>query len=341
MIISRYISKEIIVNICWVSLVLFGLVLLSRFNTFLAQAEVGKISAENIFFALILFSPGLLNLVVPISVFLAIGFVMTPLFKNHDPVLRAGSLSAGAILLGQKWVLIGIFGISTLLSAFVSPYFTSQGEDLLDKDNSFASKILTPSGLVALKSDSFNVYGTKENDVYRDLIFIESQSIDKFIYGDTAVINKTKNGFSLILSDGFLFDNDRNAISKFSQADIPIQDYSSDEYVSTISLIKDLNISNLKELLIRFTIPIFCIITFIFSIFFSSYSSFFGREKTYFFLAVINIMYLLLTLSAFESDAQDTEGLLTDFLSIHILMLGITCMLTLKTVKKVLGYEGI
>mgnify|MGYP005687197011 FL=1 len=52
-------------------------------------------------------------------------------------------------------------------------------------------------------------------------------------------------------------------------------------------------------------------------------------------------MYLLLTLSAFESDAQDTEGLLTDFLSIHILMLGITCMLTLKTVKKVLGYEGI
>ena len=116
MIISRYISKEIIVNICWVSLVLFGLVLLSRFNIFLSQAEVGKISAENILFALVLFSPGLINLVFPISVFLALGFVLTPIFKNHDTVLTAGSMTIGRLLFSQKYVIFAIFSDATLTS---------------------------------------------------------------------------------------------------------------------------------------------------------------------------------------------------------------------------------
>ena len=126
MIISRYISKEIIVNICWVSLVLFGLVLLSRFNMFLSQAEVGRISAENILFALVLFSPGLINLVFPVSVFLAMGFVLTPLFRNHEAVLTAGSMTTGRLLASQKYLILGIFSISVLLSTFLAPYFTSK-----------------------------------------------------------------------------------------------------------------------------------------------------------------------------------------------------------------------
>jgi lipopolysaccharide export LptBFGC system permease protein LptF len=340
-IISRYISKEIIVNICWVSLVLFGLVLLSRFNIFLSQAEVGKISAENIFFALILFSPGLLNLVLPISVFLAVGFVLTPIFKNHDTVLTAGSMTHNRLISGQKFVILGVFLVSMLLSGFISPYFTSKGEDLLDKDNSFASRILSPSGLVALQADTFNVYGNKANDVYEDLIFIDSQSIDRFIYGNSAVIEESVSGVNLILSDGFFFDNEMNAISKFQKADIPIADYSSKEYVSTFALFNELNLENIKELFIRVALPIFCVISFIFSIIFSSYSSFFGRERTYFFLSIFNILYLLLTLSAFESSAANFLGLLINFYWMHILVLLIALLLGSKRVKKGFGYVGI
>ena len=341
MIISRYISKEIIVNICWVSLVLFGLVLLSRFNIFLSQAEVGKISAENILFALVLFSPGLINLVFPISVFLALGFVLTPIFKNHDTVLTAGSMTIGRLLFSQKYVLLAIFSMSILLSAFVAPYFTSKGEDLLDKDNSFASKILAPNGLVSLQADTFNVFGNKDNDVYRDLIFINSQSIETFIYGKTGVIEDTPAGVSLILNDGFLFDNERNVISKFNTADIPIDDYSSDEYISTIALFNNLTLDNLKEIFVRFTLPIFCVISFIFSIVFSSYSAFFGREKTYFFLAIFNILYILLAMSAFEVSVTNLEALVFDFYWMHLMVLTLALVLTSKKVKKGFGYEGI
>ena len=72
---------------------------------FLSQAEVGRISAENILFALVLFSPGLINLVFPVSVFLAMGFVLTPLFRNHEAVLTAGSMTTGRLLASQKYLI--------------------------------------------------------------------------------------------------------------------------------------------------------------------------------------------------------------------------------------------
>tara|TARA_X000000950_G_scaffold168553_1_gene205761 strand:- start:16909 stop:17838 length:930 start_codon:yes stop_codon:yes gene_type:complete len=308
---------------------------------FLSQAEVGKISAENILFALVLFSPGLINLVFPVSVFLALGFVLTPIFKNHETVLTAGSMTTGRVLSSQRYVILGIFSFSLLLSAFLSPYFNSKGEDLLDKDNSFASKILAPSGLVSLKADTFNVFGYKDNDVYRDLIFINSQSIETFIYGTTGVIKDSPSGVSLVLDDGFLFDNERNFISKFNIAEIPIDDYSSDEYTSIVTLFSDLNSDNIKEIFKRFTLPIFCVISFIFSVIFSSYSSFFGREKTYFFLAIFNILYLLSAVSSFDVTESTVEALIFNFYWMHLMVLIIAFVLTSKKVKKGFGYEGI
>ena len=308
---------------------------------FLSQAEVGRISAENILFALVLFSPGLINLVFPVSVFLAMGFVLTPLFKNHEAVLTAGSMTTGRLLASQKYLILGIFCISVLLSTFLAPYFTSKGEDLLDKDNSFASKILAPNGLVSLQADTFNVFGDKDNDIYRDLIFINSQSIDTFIYGTTGVIEDTASGASLVLYDGFLFNNERNFISKFKKADIPFADYSSEEYVSTTTLFSELTLENVQEIFVRFTLPIFCVISFIFSVIFSSYSAFFGREKTYFFLAIFNILYLLSAISAFDVSVNSFEALIINFYWMHLIVLILIFSLTSKSVKKGFGYEGL
>ena len=54
----------------------------------------------------------------------------------------------------------------------------------------------------------------------------------------TGVIEDYSNRSKLnFLYDGFLFDNERNFISKFNKADIPFADYSSEEYISTIDII--------------------------------------------------------------------------------------------------------
>ena len=341
MIISRYISKEIIINICWVSLVLFGLVLFSRFNIFLSQAEVGKISPENIFIALLLFSPELLNLVFPLSVFLATGFVLTPIFKSHSTIFDSGSFGSLRLIWSQKWLLLGVFLISVFLSTFLAPFFTSKAEDLIDKDNSVTSKIALPSGLVPLQPDSFNAFGVRDGNMYKDLIFIDSQSIDRFIYAETASIKGEDKNISLMFTNGFLYDDQRGAISRFNEANIPIDSFSSPEYISTLSLLNKKDIESLSELFKRISIPIFCFVSLLFSLIFSSYSAFFGRERTYFFLAIINIFYLLLTISAFSSSALSPISLIFNFFWMHDLFFILALLLMLKPIKRIFGYEGL
>ena len=343
MIISRYISKEIIINICWVSLVLFGLVLFSRFNIFLSQAEVGKISPENIFIALLLFSPELLNLVFPLSVFLATGFVLTPIFKNHSTILDSGSFSSFRLLWSQKWLILGIFSISLFLSTFLSPYFTSKAEDLIDKDNSVTSKIAFPSGLVPLQPDTFNAFGIRDGNMYKDLLFFfDSDSIDSFIYAETASIKGDEDDISLVFTSGFLYDDARKAMSRFNEeATIDVESFTSPEYISTLTLLKKQDIESLRELYKRISIPLFCLVSLIFSLIFSSYAAFFGRERTYFFLAIINIFYLLLTMSALNSSALTAISLTISFFWMHNVFLIFALLLIAKPIKRILGYEGL
>ena len=94
------------------------------------------------------------------------------------------------------------------LSTFLAPFFTSKAEDLIDKDNSVTSKIAFPSGLVPLQPDSFNAFGIRDGNKYKDLIFFDSQSIDRFIYAETASIKGDEDDISLVFTNGFLYDNE-------------------------------------------------------------------------------------------------------------------------------------
>ena len=344
MIISRYISKEIIINICWVSLVLFGLVLFSRFNIFLSQAEVGKISSETIFIALLLFTPELLNLVFPLSVFLAVGFVLTPIFKSHFTLFESGSFGSLKLVWSQKFLIIGVFFISLFLSAFLAPFFTSKAEDLIDKDNSVTSKITFPSGLVPLQPDTFNAFGIREGRTYKDLLFFfDSESIDSFIYAEKASIRESNaEDISLVFTSGFLYDNERKAMSRFNdEAIINVKSFSSPEYISTFDLLKNDDIESIKELYKRISIPFFCLVSFIISLIFSTYAAFFGRERTYFFLAIGNIFYLLLTISSFNNTEMDIRSLELSFFWMHGFFVTLALLLMTKPLKRIFGYEGL
>ena len=97
----------------------------------------------------------------------------------------------------------------------------------------------------------------------------------------------------------------------------------------------------MRALLQRLTIPIFCLLSLLFSMFFSSYSSFWGRERTYFILTMLNILYLVLTIAPFESNAKNISQLLINFFSIHCVVAALTVSLYFKQTKKLLGYEGL
>jgi len=336
-IISRYIRNEIIVNICWISLVLFGLVLFSRFNIFLGQAQVGKMSSEIIFIVLALFSPELLSIIFPISVFLGIGFVLTPIYKSRYAVLEASSFSVGKLLYGQKFLLLSIFSFSLFLSLWFSPYAKNEGQKLIDVDNNFAAKIAEPKGLVQIQKDKFNVFGTKSENGYEDLIFINSDDVEKFMYGQSGYIDEQ----NLVLENGFLYDNENRAISRFNIASVPLRTSTSENYVSLIELFRNLNTENLSELFSRLTIPIFCLFSAIFSLIFSTFSNFLGREKCYLILALVNILYLMFVLSSLGTFSTSLIALYFDYFTVHIVYLLLLLSLFFKRTKRFLGYEGL
>ena len=131
-------------------------------------------------------------------------------------------------------------------------------------------------------------------------------------------------------------------MSRFNEeATIDVESFTSPEYISTLTLLKKQDIESLRELYKRISIPLFCLVSLIFSLIFSSYAAFFGREMTYFFLAIINIFYLLLTISAFNSSALSAISLTISFFWMHSFFLIFGLLLIPKPIKRILGYEGL
>ena len=294
-------------------------------------------SSEIIFIVLALFSPELLSIIFPISVFLGIGFVLTPIYKSRYAVLEASSFSVGKLLYGQKFLLLSIFSFSLFLSLWLSPYAKNEGQKLIDVDNNFAAKIAEPKGLVQIRKDKFNVFGTKSENGYEDLIFINSDDVQKFMYGQSGYIDEQ----NLVLENGFLYDNENRAISRFNIASVPLRTATSENYLTLIELFRNINTENLSELFSRLTIPIFCLFSAIFSLIFSTFSNFLGREKCYLILALVNILYLMFVLSSLGTFSTSLIALYFDYFTVHIVYLLLLLSLFFKRTKRFLGYEGL
>ena len=213
--------------------------------------------------------------------------MLTPIYKSRYAVLEASSFSVGKLLYGQKLLLLSIFSFSLFLSLWLSPYAKNEGQKLIDVDNNFAAKIAEPKGLVQIQKNKFNVFGTKSENGYEDLIFINSDKVEKFMYGQSGYVDQQ----NLVLENGFLYDSENKAISRFNKANVPLQTAKSENYISFIDLFRNINPENLSELFSTLTIPNICLFTAIFSLIFSTFSNFFGREKFYLILALINILY--------------------------------------------------
>ena len=138
-----------------------------------------------------------------------------------------------------------------------------------------------------------------------------------------------------------MFDKENNIISRFDSASVPLEQFETAIYKSTISLISSNSFEDIRELFKRLAIPIFCLISLLFSMSFSSYSSFWGRERTYFVLTMLNILYLVLTIAPFETDASSKINLAINFFSVHVLFFLLMITTFFKQTKRALGYEGL
>ena len=79
----------------------------------------------------------------------------------------------------------------------------------------------------------------------------------------------------------------------------------------------------------------------IFSLIFSTFSNFLGRENCYLILALINILYLMFVLSSLGTFSTSFIAIFFDYFTVHIVYLFLLSSLFFKRTKRFLGYEGL
>ncbi|WP_345419887.1 LPS export ABC transporter permease LptF [Halioxenophilus aromaticivorans] len=168
MIIFRYLTREILTSTLAVSVVLLLVIVSSRFGRYLNEAVSGRISADVLFSVILLRIPSIMELVVPLSFFIAILFALGRLYIDSEiTALNACGYSRKRILGNVCGPALIVAGFVALLSLWLSPLS-------LDASNSILEQEKARSEFETLGAGEFQVLGGSGS-----VIFTESISGDR------------------------------------------------------------------------------------------------------------------------------------------------------------------
>lgn len=146
MILYRYINRQLLATTIVVTIVLMMVLVSGRFIKYLASAATGEIAADVLFLVMLYRLPEFLQLILPLSVFIAVLLVLGRMYSDSEmAVLRSGGVGQTGILRGMTvpmavtTFLVGLFGL------YVTPYGETEVARLFEeqRDRSVL-ELLTP-----------------------------------------------------------------------------------------------------------------------------------------------------------------------------------------------------
>jgi lipopolysaccharide export system permease protein len=125
LILYRYINRQLLMTTIVVTVVLMMVLVSGRFIKYLAQAATGEIAADVLFLVMLYRIPEFLQLILPLSVFIAVLLVLGRMYSDSEiAVLRAGGIGPTQILRGMAVPMI----VTTFLVGLFGLYVTPHGE---------------------------------------------------------------------------------------------------------------------------------------------------------------------------------------------------------------------
>lgn len=167
MILSRYLSRDILVTTCAVALILLLIFLAGRFSRYLADAAAGKISADVLLTLLMYRIPLILERVLPVSLFLGILLVFGRMYVDNEvSVLNASGVSLTRLLKSAMGAVLVVMAVVALLSFYVSPEGYRRSEQLLNEEKRRSElDLLEPGQFLKLKAGVGVIYaGSMRNE---------------------------------------------------------------------------------------------------------------------------------------------------------------------------------
>ena len=130
MIIFRYFSREILSTMCMVAAIVLVISVGWRFSGYLNEAAAGLMSKEVLFVLMAYRLPGFLELIIPVSFFLAIMLTYGRLYVDHEMiVLQACGMSARQLVT----MTLGMASVVMLLTGGISLWLKPLGERQVER----------------------------------------------------------------------------------------------------------------------------------------------------------------------------------------------------------------
>lgn len=146
LILYRYINRQLFATTMVVTVVLMLVLVGGRFIRYLAEAAVGKIAASAIFSIMFFRLPEFLQLILPLSFYIAVLLVLGRMhLDNEMVVIRAGGMGTGGLLRGLLLPIVMMMVVVAGFSLYATPRGGAQAARILQaqKERS-ALALLTP-----------------------------------------------------------------------------------------------------------------------------------------------------------------------------------------------------
>ena len=235
-ILSKSFNLEVFKSTTSILIILFLLVVGSRFVSYFEQASEGLIDPSIILYAVFLRFPDFISLLLPLSFFIGILITVSRLYADREIYAYFSTGISPITLIKFIFPQAIIYMVFTLiLSLYIAPVSKQVSNELLKVDT-FEEQIasLSPGEIFSIKGSKSFITVSENNEAYlKNVIFFNDDGKDSIlISSDILSISSSQLDYELLFKDGSLtagiFSDDPKIISSFKNFKFPLANNQTD-----------------------------------------------------------------------------------------------------------------
>ena len=336
-ILSKSFNLEVFKSTTSILIILFLLVIGSRFVSYFEQASEGLIDPSVILYAVFLRVPDFISLLLPLSFFIGILITVSRLYADREIYAYFSTGISPITLIKFIFPQALIYMVFTLiLSLYIAPVSKEISNELL-KVNTFEEQIasLAPGEIYGIKgSKSFITVGENNETNLKNVIFFNDVGKDSIlISADTLNISSSQLDYELLFENGSLtagvFSNDAKMISSFKKFEFPLVNDQTHTRTSFENIFSSINIDDSLEYQWSISLSITILVLMVIAVYIGKVEPRQGRLSVILPGMLIYILYLSLLLLGRDHIAQNNQTNL-NLIFIHLIFIFFAILLYLK-----------
>ncbi|MDG1247990.1 MAG: LptF/LptG family permease [SAR86 cluster bacterium] len=336
-ILSKSFNLEVFKSTTSILIILFLLVIGSRFVSYFEQASEGLIDPSVILYAVFLRVPDFISLLLPLSFFIGILITVSRLYADREIYAYFSTGISPITLIKFIFPQAFIYMVFTLiLSLYIAPVSKEISNELL-KVNTFEEQIasLAPGEIYGIKgSKSFITVGENNETNLKNVIFFNDVGKDSIlISADTLNISSSQLDYELLFENGSLtagvFSNDAKMISSFKKFEFPLVNDQTHTRTSFENIFSSINIDDSLEYQWSISLSITILVLMVIAVYIGKVEPRQGRLSVILPGMLIYILYLSLLLLGRDHIAQNNQTNL-NLIFIHLIFIFFAILLYLK-----------